>query len=379
MMRRRQRNAFPLVALLAFEVLAIVGLQALGSNVKMQVPWGELGVWLQNGSVDEIAAPIIRLFALGVAYWMFGSTALFALAQASRIPAAIRATSAFTLPSVRRVVDGAVAVSIATTSFVGLSATAASAATTETAVTVSVSDDLTVPTPALGQSVANAATQTPAQERAGGQDSAPTPGTGAPETPAAPEGSGEATPTPGTGAPQTPADDAGEEATPTPTPSPSTPDAAPGESETPEESTTTQPPTTEAPTTQAPTTEAPSTQAPAAPTAGNQWVPTPRPAGPAQAPTTTTTAAPQPAAPAAPTQAPEVLGAQEHRVVPGDNLWTISRDALASASNKPASELTEAQIRDYWLKVIEANRDNLRSGDPHWIFPGEVISLPAAS
>jgi nucleoid-associated protein YgaU len=86
----------------------------------------------------------------------------------------------------------------------------------------------------------------------------------------------------------------------------------------------------------------------------------------------------------APTTAPqteepktEVLGVQEHRVVSGDNLWTIARDALASATDRQPDQLSENEIRDYWLEVIDANRDNLRSQDPHWIFPGEIIQLPS--
>ncbi len=72
----------------------------------------------------------------------------------------------------------------------------------------------------------------------------------------------------------------------------------------------------------------------------------------------------------------EVLGEQTRRVAAGDNLWTISRDAVANASGRSVSDVTESEIRTYWLKVIDANRGNLRSQDPHWVFPGEVINLP---
>jgi nucleoid-associated protein YgaU len=63
-------------------------------------------------------------------------------------------------------------------------------------------------------------------------------------------------------------------------------------------------------------------------------------------------------------------------VVEGDNLWVISRDRLAQVSESPASELSDHEIAAYWLRVIAANRDSLRSGNPDLIFPGETIQLP---
>ena len=75
-----------------------------------------------------------------------------------------------------------------------------------------------------------------------------------------------------------------------------------------------------------------------------------------------------------PTAAVVVGRSQNHTVVRGDNLWTIAANHIASthAGGPAASEITE-----YWLKVIAANRDTLRSGDPNLIFPGEIVALPA--
>jgi hypothetical protein len=75
-----------------------------------------------------------------------------------------------------------------------------------------------------------------------------------------------------------------------------------------------------------------------------------------------------------PTASVVVEQSQNHTVVRGDNLWTIAADHIASthAGGSDASEITE-----YWLKVITANRDTLRSGDPNLIFPGEIVALPA--
>jgi nucleoid-associated protein YgaU len=68
--------------------------------------------------------------------------------------------------------------------------------------------------------------------------------------------------------------------------------------------------------------------------------------------------------------------ATSHRVVPGDNLWTIARDHLAKVRRRPATQLSDREIAAYWLKVIAANQGRLRSGDPDLIYPGEETVLP---
>jgi nucleoid-associated protein YgaU len=63
-----------------------------------------------------------------------------------------------------------------------------------------------------------------------------------------------------------------------------------------------------------------------------------------------------------------------HVVVRGDNLWRIAQAAITgkNGSRRP----TDAQIAQYWWRVIAANRTTLRSGDPNLIFPGEIVVLP---
>jgi nucleoid-associated protein YgaU len=65
-----------------------------------------------------------------------------------------------------------------------------------------------------------------------------------------------------------------------------------------------------------------------------------------------------------------------YEVVRGDNLWTISRAHLAAASGRGPGDLSNREIANYWIRVIEVNRDRLRSGDPDLIYPGEQIELP---
>jgi nucleoid-associated protein YgaU len=65
---------------------------------------------------------------------------------------------------------------------------------------------------------------------------------------------------------------------------------------------------------------------------------------------------------------------QVYQVVLGDNLWTIAREHLTEARGG-ADQPTTREVAAYWLRVIEANRDRLVSGDPDLIYPGERIVL----
>jgi hypothetical protein len=67
---------------------------------------------------------------------------------------------------------------------------------------------------------------------------------------------------------------------------------------------------------------------------------------------------------------------QPHRVVAGDNLWKIARDHLSRERSGGSGEPTNREVAAYWMKVVEANRDRLHSGDPDLIYPGERITLP---
>jgi nucleoid-associated protein YgaU len=65
----------------------------------------------------------------------------------------------------------------------------------------------------------------------------------------------------------------------------------------------------------------------------------------------------------------------EHVVVmPGDNMWLLAERRLR---NMLGREAADHEVAPYWLAVIGANKDRIRSGDPDLIFPGEVLVLPA--
>ncbi|MGH8958943.1 MAG: LysM peptidoglycan-binding domain-containing protein [Acidimicrobiia bacterium] len=65
----------------------------------------------------------------------------------------------------------------------------------------------------------------------------------------------------------------------------------------------------------------------------------------------------------------------EHVVVmPGDNMWLLAERRLSDLLGRSAGD---HEVAPYWLAVIGANKDRIRSGDPDLIFPGEVLVLPA--
>ena len=66
-------------------------------------------------------------------------------------------------------------------------------------------------------------------------------------------------------------------------------------------------------------------------------------------------------------------GDDTYAVVPGDHLWLIAEARVTTTSQGDA---TEPMIAAYWRRLIDVNRDSLRSGDPNLIYPGEILTLP---
>ena len=58
-------------------------------------------------------------------------------------------------------------------------------------------------------------------------------------------------------------------------------------------------------------------------------------------------------------------------VMPGDTLWDIAADTVASRRDSADSR----SVVQYWLDLIEANSDVL-GNDPDVIYPGQIINLP---
>jgi nucleoid-associated protein YgaU len=80
-----------------------------------------------------------------------------------------------------------------------------------------------------------------------------------------------------------------------------------------------------------------------------------------------------------PSAEPSVDGSVSHPVTVrhGDHLWGLSERHLTQVIGR--SDLGEHEIARYWVRVIEANRDTIRSGNPDLIYPGEILVLPAVT
>lgn len=67
-----------------------------------------------------------------------------------------------------------------------------------------------------------------------------------------------------------------------------------------------------------------------------------------------------------------------HEVAPGEHLWGIAAQHLGQQRETSPAALDRDDLAAYWLAVVQANRDRLRSDDPDLIHPGERIRLPPA-
>jgi hypothetical protein len=377
------RRAGSFLALLAFEAGAVVLLTRLGDLPSLRIPWHSLTPWILDSPVEDVLAAILRTIALLVAWWLLASNVLYLLARLTHMPSAIRAVRWMTLPVVRRATDHALAIMLATSLMgAGAGTGTALAATTPVVATA----------PQRSGPIAAETLQPGAQSGlsvTGGVPGYPPRPAGAAlaqEQPPAPTGTGYV-PRPAGGAQPAPTS----ESTTTTTEAATT--TTTGRATTTSEAATT---TTEAPTTTPPTTTPRTTPTPPGTSpASTTTVYVPQPAGP---PTTTTTTGPRSTTPStsppsttgppagggnqAPAPAPQPTPpgqgqpARSHRVVEGDNLWTIARDHIAAVTNRRSSDLSDHEIATYWLRVIAVNRAALRSGNPDLIFPGELIMLP---
>ncbi len=66
-------------------------------------------------------------------------------------------------------------------------------------------------------------------------------------------------------------------------------------------------------------------------------------------------------------------GDLDYTVVRHDHFWKIAEDHLRRTVGR---DVTEDEICLYWVRVVDANRSTIRSGDPDLIFPAEEVKLP---
>ncbi len=61
-----------------------------------------------------------------------------------------------------------------------------------------------------------------------------------------------------------------------------------------------------------------------------------------------------------------------HTVTAGESLWSIAQARLEAADEAP----TPSEVATYWAELVRTARDQLASGSPDLIFPGEELELP---
>lgn len=139
---RRLRNLAPTGLLLGAELAGVFALVRLRHVDGFSVPFAHIGLWLRQSPPADVLAATLRLIALGGLCWLFASTVLYGFARVVRATRLINALGWCILPAIRRVVDGALAVSLVTTGVVTSGARLAHAApppTTSTTSTTSMS------------------------------------------------------------------------------------------------------------------------------------------------------------------------------------------------------------------------------------------------
>jgi hypothetical protein len=85
------------------------------------------------------------------------------------------------------------------------------------------------------------------------------------------------------------------------------------------------------------------------------------------------TPAPAPRA-AAPAPAPDTT----HTVTAGEHLWSIAAATVAARTGRSVPDLSPADVAPFWVRLVERNRDHVRSGNPSLVYPGEVLELPSS-
>ena len=112
---RRLRNLALTGLLLVAEMAGLFALVRLGQVDGFSVPSAHVGVWLRQSPPADVLAATLRLLALGGLCWIFATTVLYGVASVVRATRVINALGWCTLPAIRRVVDGALAVALVTT------------------------------------------------------------------------------------------------------------------------------------------------------------------------------------------------------------------------------------------------------------------------
>lgn len=84
----------------------------------------------------------------------------------------------------------------------------------------------------------------------------------------------------------------------------------------------------------------------------------------------------RPPPPHAPALAPGPASDAMHMVTAGEHLWSIAAATVAARTGRSVPDLAPADVAPFWVRLVERNRDHVRSGNPSLVYPGEVLELP---
>jgi hypothetical protein len=101
----RTKQFTRLVMVVGFESGCLAGLLLLGRRPWLRIRWSGLGAWLRATPAEDAIAACVWFAAVGGAIWLTGSTLIYVIARASRVPALIRSVEWMTLPTIRRAIE----------------------------------------------------------------------------------------------------------------------------------------------------------------------------------------------------------------------------------------------------------------------------------
>lgn len=370
-------GAVKLFGLFAIEIGFVVVLHMLGSIESLAVDFSSFKIWLDTTPPEIALIASIRLLALGFAYWLLATSFLYMAARAFNIGFLVRSLELTTLPGARRLIDAGLAAAIVGGTVFGGAGAVFAKSTTDaqkisapTAITATYKDARVLynPTPAgdnLGAQVNLSAPQsdagiiTPAVQNLSSEKVVVASTDNSTQVSTDTTAQTSTSQTAPNFDPSVPQKDSEGNYIPIPAGGPTTPkeetlvvpeETSPNNEKvviepTPAETTPTTAPKVTVPTTSPPVTTTPNVQV------GGQQV---------QRPNDERTAE----------QSPD---ATSYTVVSGDNFWAIAKAQVEGSLQRDA---TNSEVANYWVQLIEANRANIRSGDPDLIFPGEVFTLP---
>lgn len=116
------RKLVPLALWCLLLVVALYAVTALGHGRLAAPPLTEPGAWAGWASArtpDVVAFSLLRLVVLVVGWYLLGTTIIGAAARVARSGRAVRLADLLTVPAVRRLLQGALGVGLATAALVG--------------------------------------------------------------------------------------------------------------------------------------------------------------------------------------------------------------------------------------------------------------------